>query len=111
MTTMQHATPNRFDEEVYDIVRQIPAGRVAAYGEIARLAGEPHYARRVGRAMACTPAGVPCHRVVASGGRLVPGWGAQRGLLEAEGVAFRANGCVDMTRHRWTDELYAASER
>lgn len=103
--------PDCFDEEVYDIVRHIPIGRVATYGEIARLAGMPNYARRVGRAMACAPEGVPCHRVVGSGGRLVPGWEAQRGLLAAEGVAFRPNGCTDMARHRWTDELYADPER
>lgn len=100
-----------FDREVYDIVRQIPAGRVVAYGEIARLAGMPRYARRVGRSLASAPAGLPCHRVVGSNGTLVRGWSAQRELLEAEGVGFRPNGCVDMTRHRWTEELFTDCER
>ncbi len=108
---MKRTVPDRFDEEVYDIVRQIPAGRVAAYGEIARLAGMPNYARRVGRAMAGAPARLPCHRVVGSGGKLVAGWEAQRSLLEAEGVTFRPNGCADMSRHGWTAELFAATER
>lgn len=96
-----------FDHEIYDIVRQIPPGRVITYGEIARLAGFPTLARRVGKALARTPRYIPCHRVVGSNGRMVPGWTEQRTLLEREGVAFRTNGCVDMGRFRWTEELFA----
>ena len=88
--------PDDFDAEVYDVVAQIPAGRVATYGQIARLIGMPGYARRVGRAMAQAPAGLPCHRVVNAAGRTAPGWTAQRELLETEGVRFRRNGCVDL---------------
>ena len=88
--------PADFDAEVYDIVAQIPAGRVATYGQIARLIGMPGYARRVGRALSAAPAGVPCHRVVNAAGRTAPGWSAQRELLEAEGVRFRPGGCVDL---------------
>ena len=90
-----------FDAEIYDIVRQIPAGRVVTYGQLARLAGRPRWARRAGRALANAPEGLPCHRVVNSSGRLAPGWTAQRELLAREGVAFRRNGCVDLSRHLW----------
>ena len=53
-------------DEIWDIVRQIPAGKVATYGQIARMTGRPRGARLVGWAMASCPAGsgVPCHRVV-----------------------------------------------
>mgnify|MGYP001629671483 FL=1 len=88
--------PDDFDAEIWNIVAQIPAGRIATYGQLARLAGMPGYARRVGRAMAAAPAGIPCHRVVNASGRTAPGWTAQRELLEAEGVRFRRNGCADL---------------
>ena len=85
-----------------DVVRQIPAGTVATYGQIARLAGMPRCARLVGYAMAaCSDPAVPCHRVVdrfggtkAAFDRLAPG--TQRALLEAEGVPFRPDGTVDL---------------
>mgnify|MGYP001136168946 CR=1 FL=1 len=62
--------PAGFDAEVWAATEQIPAGRVATYGQIARLVGMPGYARHVGRALARAPQGVPCHRVVGSGGSL-----------------------------------------
>lgn len=96
--------PADFDAEVYQIVAQIPAGRVITYGQIARLAGWPGQARRVGRAMALAPEGLPCHRVVNAAGRTVPGWTDQRELLEAEGVQFCPNGCVDLARAIWPTE-------
>lgn len=95
--------PEGFDTEVYEIVAEIPAGRVTTYGQIARLIGMPGYARRVGRAMALAPEELPCHRVVNAQGRTVPGWTCQRELLEAEGVRFRANGCVDLVHSGWPD--------
>ncbi|WP_064975320.1 MGMT family protein [Alistipes provencensis] len=88
--------PADFDAEIWSIVAQIPAGRIATYGQLARLAGMPGYARRVGRAMAAAPEGLPCHRVVNAAGRTAPGWTRQRELLEAEGVRFRRNGCADL---------------
>lgn len=95
--------PAGFDEEVYDVVRQIPPGCVVTYGQLARLAGCPRHARRAGRAMAIAPpeADLPCHRVVRSGGKLVPGWIEQRIQLENEGVVFRPNGCVDLRLSGW----------
>ena len=95
-----------FFEEVYSIVEQIPPGKVLSYGGVARLAGHPNYARRVGQAMWGAPSRrvLPCHRVVNSAGRTAPNWPEQRGLLEAEGVVFRANGCVDMKKYAWNIE-------
>ncbi|MDE7070323.1 MAG: MGMT family protein [Alistipes sp.] len=90
-----------FAAEVCAVVRQIPPGRVATYGLVARLVGMPAHARRVGRALRDADAGVPCHRVVNAAGRCVPGWAGQRALLEAEGVPFRANGRVDLERALW----------
>lgn len=71
---------DNFDEQVYQIVEQIPAGSVITYGEIARLMGMPGYARRVGYALGQIPAGkkVPAHRVVNSAGRLAPHWPGQK---------------------------------
>ena len=91
----------------YDIVRQIPSGCVATYGQIARLAGMPRCARTVGYAMAgCKDSSVPCHRVVDRFGRTKRCFdtyapGTQRSLLEAEGVSFRADGTVDLEQHLW----------
>ena len=95
-----------FDQEVYDVVRAIPAGWVATYGQVARLAGMPQRPRMVGQVLHRVPDGLrlPCHRVVNSVGRLAPSWPEQRALLEAEGVGFRCNGCVDMGRYQWKPE-------
>ena len=96
-------TGRAFDDEVYAVVAQIPAGKIVSYKQIARLVGMPDHARRVGRALAEAPAGLPCHRVVNSAGRTVPGWTRQRELLEAEGVRFKANGCADLARCGWEE--------
>ena len=69
-------TGRAFDDEVYAVVAQIPAGKIVSYKQIARLIGMPDHARRVGRAMASAPAGLPCHRVVNSAGRTAPGCGS-----------------------------------
>ena len=53
--------------------------------------------------LAEAPAGLPCHRVVNSAGRTVPGWTRQRELLEAEGVRFKTNGCADLARCGWME--------
>ncbi|WP_347133010.1 MGMT family protein, partial [Neglectibacter timonensis] len=59
-----------FPEAVYQIVRQIPKGKVATYGQIAMLAGRPRASRIVGAAMFRAPAGLPCHRVLYRDGTL-----------------------------------------
>lgn len=98
-----------FFERTYELVRQIPEGRVASYGQLARMMGEPRKARFVGFAMHASPGmagGVPCHRVVFKDGRLAPGFafggpGVQRSMLEAEGVGFTQDGRVDMSLYEW----------
>lgn len=90
-------------QRIFAVIRQIPTGNVATYGQIAYLAGIPNAPRRVGQVLHHAPdaSDLPCHRVVHSSGRLVPGWVAQRMLLENEGVSFKANGCVDLSRFLW----------
>jgi O-6-methylguanine DNA methyltransferase len=82
-----------FTTRVLSVVRRIPPGRVATYGDVAALAGRPRAARAVGNIMrTCRRPDVPCHRVIAAGGRL-GGYGGRealkRALLAAEGVAMR----------------------
>jgi methylated-DNA-protein-cysteine methyltransferase-like protein len=93
------------DKRVHALVRRVPAGRVATYGQLAALAGAPRAARAVGHAMRVCPAGVPWHRVVNGRGaisRRGDGSGAltQRLLLEAEGIRF-ARGRIDLLRYGW----------
>ena len=97
-------TQGEFFDRVYEMVSQIPLGRVATYGQLAFLAGFPRRARMAGRALSFAPPGLPCHRVVNRAGRTAPHWPEQQTLLEAEGVAFRANGTVDMARFLWRGE-------
>ena len=65
-----------FCQEVYQVVREIPVGKVSTYGGIAALLGMPQCSRMVGRALKQIPddLSAPCHRVVNASGRLVPGW-------------------------------------
>ncbi|MCR4403177.1 MAG: MGMT family protein [Firmicutes bacterium] len=97
---------NTFFRRVYDVVAQIPPGKVATYGQIAAWLESPRGARTVGWALWEAPPhlGLPCHRVVTKCGAMAPphvfgGEGRQRAMLEAEGVSFKDNGCVDMTKH------------
>jgi O-6-methylguanine DNA methyltransferase len=88
-----------FAARVLSAVRRIPAGRVATYGDVAMLAGKPRAARAVGNIMRdCRMPDVPCHRVIAAGGRLGGYAGqevAKRALLVREGVAFRGRRIAD----------------
>lgn len=95
--------PPEFDAEVYALVERIPAGRVTTYGRIARLVGFPDHARRVGRALATAPEGIPCHRVVDAAGRTVAGWSAQREMLEREGIRFRPDGRAILAGVLWPE--------
>ena len=98
-----------FHDDVYAIVRQVPAGHVITYGTIARVLGEPHKARQVGWALAATPLEappIPAHRVVNARGD-IPGGHASRRYrvhrtkLEAEGVVFDQDGRIDLERYLW----------
>lgn len=100
--------PKGIFDRIYTIVRRIPPGRVATYGQIAMLAGMPRGARIVGYAMASAPDdhSVPCHRVVDSRGGCKAAFdvlttGTQRAMLEAEGVRFTAEGRVDLACCLW----------
>jgi methylated-DNA-protein-cysteine methyltransferase related protein len=93
-------------ERIYAVVKKIPKGRVATYGQIAALAGLPGHARQVGYALNKTPAGrrLPWHRVLGAGGKLsLEGAGGmeQRLRLAAEGVEMTAAGTVPLARYQW----------
>lgn len=97
-----------FFDRVYEMVKQIPEGMVATYGQIAALVGEPRKARYVGYALHSNPYPgiVPCHRVVFADGRICEGFAfggaeVQRQLLEDEGVPFRDDTHVDLAACRW----------
>ena len=97
-----------FRDKVYAIVKRIPKGKVATYGQVAKLAGNPRAARAVGMFMKTNPYApiVPCHRVVASNGGLTgySGRGGVRGkkkMLLNEGVKFKRE-CVDLNLSLWS---------
>lgn len=100
-----------FRQKVYHLVKQIPKGKVATYGQIAQLAGNPAAARAVGRFMKNNPdiKNIPCHRVVGSNGSLL-GYSAGKGvvtkkeLLKKENVAF-AGDKVDLSLSCWDGKL------
>lgn len=91
--------------EILAVVEEIPAGKVATYGQIARLIGRDKNSRLVGRVlrMAEFYGRYPCHRVVNHAGRLVPGWYEQRSLLAAEGVEIKDETHVDLKRYQWEE--------
>lgn len=101
-----------FSERVFAVVRRIPQGTVATYGQVARLIGAPRSARYVGYALRANPDpgteanDVPCHRVVFKDGGLCKGYAfggpeVQRGMLEDEGVTFADDEHVDMDACAW----------
>ena len=100
---------DEFTARVLSVVRRIPPGRVATYGDVAALAGRPRAARAVGNIMrGCSRPDVPCHRVIAAGGRL-GGYGGRealkRALLIAEGVP------VSGSRVKWEQCRIVGSQR
>jgi len=95
-----------FATRVLSAVRRIPPGRVATYGDVAAMAGRPRAARAVGNIMrACGRPDVPCHRVIAAGGRL-GGYGGRetmkRALLAAEGITVSGSRVRQLDRIRWS---------
>lgn len=95
-------------QRIYAVVRRIPRGRVATYGQVAALAGRPGQARQVGYALHALRPGdrVPWHRVINARGELsprsAPGWDrVQRRRLEAEGVDFDGRGRVALDDFGW----------
>ena len=107
-STYLHEVTTSTYQRIYAWVRKIPRGKVATYGQVARLARLPGLARQVGYAMHALPAGstVPWHRVINARGevslRRTPGAElTQRLLLEGEGIRFSARGRIDLTRGQW----------
>ncbi len=91
---------------IYAAVKRVPKGRIATYGQVARLAGLPGRSRLVGKALVVlTDKTVPWHRVINASGRISlrgePAREQQR-RLEREGISFRASGRIDFERFRWT---------
>lgn len=92
---------------VYKLVKEIPRGKAATYGQIAKALKLPGGARAAGRAMAACPAGqgIPWHRVVGAGGRLLlrePNASLQRKLLESEGLRLAEKRILDFSSHQWS---------
>lgn len=93
-------------EKIYEVVKDIPKGKVATYGQVALLAGNPRWARVVGYALHVNPepGTIPCHRVVNREGKVAPGFafggeGVQRQLLESEGIVFESDGRIDLAKY------------
>lgn len=102
-------------EQIYTVVRQIPTGKVATYGQVAVLAGIPGHARQVGYALyrVALDADIPWQRVVNAQGRI--SYSAQRlgsddlqhHLLAAEGVTFNSSGQINLQQYGWQPEYNA----
>ena len=89
--------------EVLAVVSEIPPGKVATYGQIARLIGRDKNSRLVAKIIARAEyyGRFPCHRVVNHAGRTAPHWAEQRSLLEQEGVIFKNENHVDLKQCQW----------
>ena len=93
-----------FERRVLTVVSRIPVGRVATYGDVARLAGKPRAARAVGNIMRqATRPGLPYHRVIGAGGALggYSSLSLKRSLLAAEGLTVRPRRVVGFAKIRW----------
>lgn len=96
-------------EKIYEVVKRIPKGKVATYGQVARLAGNPHWSQVVGYALHSNPdpANIPCYRIVNRFGEVSSafafgGENAQIALLEADGIEV-IDGKVDLEKYIWQE--------
>lgn len=110
MTSPKNEKEMNTFERIYEVVRSIPYGKVATYGQVATYAGNPRLARVVGYALHSNPDpfSIPCYRVVNRLGGLAPsfafgGLKSQQLLLEAEGIEV-SEGRVDLSRYLWNGE-------
>jgi methylated-DNA-protein-cysteine methyltransferase-like protein len=115
---LKRSTGRQTYARIYQVIRRIPRGRVATYGQIAALAGLRGHARQVGYALHALPAGsaVPWHRVINARGEISrrSEFGdevRQRMLLEAEAVEFDWRGRVSLRRYRWRVRSGLAPDR
>ncbi len=109
---MRSADSRTTYEQIWEIVRQIPRGKVATYGQVASEAGFPGQARRVGYALHSLPdsSGVPWHRVINASGRISfpkgsEAYGRQRRLLRKEGIILSKE-IIDLNRFGWLSDSY-----
>ncbi|WP_299489678.1 MGMT family protein [Acaryochloris sp. IP29b_bin.137] len=111
MKTSSHQS--QLYKQIYDLVRQIPPGKVATYGQIAELIGRPRHARQIGYALyrVAPDSDIPWQRVVNAQGMISHSpqrQGSddlQRILLEQEGIAFNHRDKLDLRRYRWQPDL------
>ena len=91
--------------EILSVVSEIPPGKVATYGQIARMIGRERNSRLVGKVLSRAEyyGDFPCHRVVNHRGSTAPRFTEQRALLEAEGVEFEESGLISLRKYRWTE--------
>lgn len=89
--------------EVLSVVEEVPEGKVATYGQIARLIGRSKNARLVGKILSRAQyyGDYPCHRIVNHCGRLVPGWAEQKELLRSEGITLKDDNHVNLKQYQW----------
>ncbi|MDR1002604.1 MAG: methylated-DNA--[protein]-cysteine S-methyltransferase [Oscillospiraceae bacterium] len=106
MSISSPSSPTSVFDRIYSVVKTIPAGRVATYGQVAFLAGNPRWARVVGYALHANPnqSEIPCHRVVNRLGQcskafVFGGENAQIELLRSEGVEVSDEGTVDLKKY------------
>jgi methylated-DNA-protein-cysteine methyltransferase-like protein len=103
---------------IYAVVKRIPPGRVATYGQVAAIAGLAGHARQVGYALHASPEGLdlPWHRVINAKGEVSPRSepgpaGFQRHLLEEEGIVFDTKDRLDLERYRWDPDAPSKSKK
>ncbi len=102
---------SEFYQEIYKIIKQIPKGKVATYGQVAAMAGKPHAARAVGWALnRQSVPDMPWHRVISAQGKSsLPEESKrklQQAMLEAEGVVFSAKGYLDLGVFQWNGSAF-----
>ena len=98
-----------FTQRVVEVIKSIPRGKVATYGQLAAMAGNPRGARQVVRVLVAKSVkeGLPWYRVINGKGTISltgAGFDEQKALLEAEGVAVDGRGAIDLERYEWGKE-------
>lgn len=99
----KHVVDDSLIYEILSVVEEVPEGKVATYGQIARLIGRSKNARLVGHVLHYSEfyGEYPCHRIVNHCGRLVPRWPEQKALLMQEGVRLKDENHVDLKQYQW----------
>lgn len=89
--------------EILSAVEEVPEGKVATYGQIAKLIGREKNSRLVGQVLSRSQyyGDYPCHRIVNHCGRLVPGWDNQKNLITKEGITMKDDIHVNLKKHQW----------